>query len=213
MKITFEHSGTFDEYIAGLRGAVLDESMAAKIDPFLSRLNDHWKKVGACLLTTACEVSGFDFKLSETRCTVTVGDFVSMSHPFIVNISKHLNSPDLDEVEEIIFHESLHILLTDNWKVWPTELVKKHGRSNSEIEAHLHLMSLEFAVHQRLGNFERLNWIGSWYERIGGGYFAAWNTIKSDDRYREFVHELKDSTQWQAKTILPSSTEKTLAFQ
>jgi hypothetical protein len=135
-----------------------------------------------------------------------------MSHPFIVNVSKYLESNDLDILEETVFHEALHILLADNWKVWPTELIKKHGGSNPEIDAHLHLMSLELATHLHLGNLDRLEKIDRWYGKIGGGYLSAWNMVKSDNLHVEFIRELGDANQWQAVSPSPLVLEKNLAF-
>ncbi len=90
----------------------------------------------------------------------------------------------------------LHILLTDNWKVWPTNLLKEYGGNNQTIETHLHLMSLEKATYLKLQNHQRLKEIEFWYQRIGGPYQKAWAIIKENEKFRLFVNELKENTQW-----------------
>ncbi len=59
-------------------------------------------------LLTACELSGFSFKQSEIKEILTVSDFVSMSHPFIINVKKHVDEFNIDSLVEIVFHEVTH---------------------------------------------------------------------------------------------------------
>lgn len=119
-----------------------------------------------------------------------------MSHPLILNIKKYLNGASSELLNEVVFHEILHILLTDNWKVWPTNLIKKYSGANQTVATHLHLMSIERAVHLSMQNYDQLNTVERWYLEIGNGYDIAWKTISANDLYQEFILELKDNSQW-----------------
>lgn len=196
MKINFEYSPIFDQHISQIMGTLLDEKKTIAVNEMISTLNEEWKKRGAILLHTACNLSGFSFKQSEMKGIVTVSDFVSMSHPLIINVKKYIEKFDIDSLIEVVFHEVLHILLTDNWKVWPTVLLKEHGCNNRTIETHLHLMSLEKATHLELENYQCLKDIGLWYQKIGGPYQKAWAIIEENENFRLFINELKDNTQW-----------------
>ncbi len=198
MNIIFEYSPIFDQHISELMGTKLDEAAVSWVEGFLPEFSQRWNDAGTTLLDTACSVSGFKFKHSEMKCIVTVSDFVSMSHPFIVNVKKYRGVSNRDFLLEVVFHEALHILLTDNWKVWPTNLLKEHAGGDRDVEAHLHLMSVELATHMRLGNVDRLVEIDHWYEKIGGGYSAAWNIVRGEEKFKDFLGELKDPTQWQS---------------
>lgn len=196
MKIHFEYSTIFDQHISELMGTTLDEKVVLQVEKMIPRLNEEWQKQGDILLSTASELSEFRFNQSEMKCIVTVSEFVSMSHPLIVNVKKYLDRSNIDFLMEVVFHELLHVLLTDNWKVWPTELLKKHSNQDRTIESHLHLMSLERATHIKLGNHRRLEEISLWYEMIGGSYIKSWIIVNENENFLNFVSELKDNTQW-----------------
>jgi hypothetical protein len=204
MKILFEHSRIFDERISRIMGDKIDETKLSLVDVFSTKINALWAVNGERLLQTASDLSGFSFKQSEAKCTVTVSKFSSMSHPLILNVAKYVENPNrgaFEEIEETLFHELLHVLLSDNYKVWPTRSVEKYFMNDPNIAAHLHLMSLEKLTHLHLGNVERIKMIERWYERIGGIYQKAWSLISNDDKYLEFLSELNDPDQWQvAKT-------------
>lgn len=197
MKLRFEYSSIFDSEIAELTGKKIDESLTASMDAFIPRLTQQWQERGQPLVDRAVELSGLAFKQSEAKCTLTLSDFVSMSHPLIVNVKKYLNgSADAEFLNEVIFHELLHVLLTDNWQVWPTSLIQKHSADDEIVAAHLHLMAIERGVHNSLQNYPQLQVIDEWYRRIGNGYDIAWETVSRDNLFQEFIAELRDESQW-----------------
>lgn len=196
MQIRFEYSHIFDLEIANLSGQALDEKLANSVEAFIPVLEQKWNETGQPLVSLATKLTGLSFQQKETKCILTVSSFVSMSHPLIVNVKKYIEGSAMDFLIEVIFHEVLHILLTDNWKVWPTELIKKHAGDDDIVAAHLHLMSIERAVHLHLQNQDHLGEVGRWYQRIAGGYDVAWAKISHNDLFQEFLAELKDGSQW-----------------
>lgn len=196
MKLRLEYSSIFDAEIACLTGDELDDKLTASVEAFLPELDQQWMAQGQPLVDLAIKLSGLTFKQNEARCTLTVSSFVSMSHPLIVNVKKYIGTSDIKFLNEVIFHEVLHVLLTDNWKVWPTNLIKKHSNENKIVAAHLHLMSIERAIHLGLKNHHHLEAIGRWYQKMGGGYELAWATICKDGLDKEFLEELRDGSQW-----------------
>jgi hypothetical protein len=57
MKIIFEYSSIFDEYIAELKQQPLDKTKVSLVEAFVPKLNDHWALNGNQLLTTASKLS------------------------------------------------------------------------------------------------------------------------------------------------------------
>lgn len=110
--------------IAELSGKQIDIEMATLMDDFVPKLSQLWQERGQPLIELEVSISGLSFKQEEGKCILTLSEFVSMSHPLIVNVKKYLDGFNAELLVELIFHEVLHILLTDNWQVWLTTLIK-----------------------------------------------------------------------------------------
>ncbi len=196
MKINFEYSYIFDLEISERSGLKINDDAVNLVESFILKYKPIWNQEGLLLLTEAKKISGFDFKQQEMKCLFTLSDFCSMSHPLVVNIKKYINADEISNLSEIVFHELLHVLLTDNWKVWPTPLIKEFSGNNRIIAAHLHLMSVQLAVHKSLSNNEQLSKITEDYDRIGRGYDECWKIVNENDRYLQFIDELQDKSLW-----------------
>ncbi len=99
----------------------------------------------------------------------------------------------------MIFHELLHILLTDNYKAWPTNMISSVKTDDRTIQSHLHLMSLQRAVYSSLNDKETISLVTDWYKRIGGAYNKTWELISDSNKYNEFIEEFRDPSQWQVQ--------------
>lgn len=200
MNIHFEYGFIFDQEISNITGLPQDPQLVSQMELWTPLVNERWKNEGQPLLKKACEISGLQFKQSEAKCILTLSDFVSMSHPFIVNVKKYVANNNLDFLTEVIFHEALHILLTDNCKVWPTQLTHQFSEQNPTVAAHLHLMALERMTHLAFKHHKRIDQIAGWYNTIGDGYDLAWQSIANDETCQALINEFRDESQW-GKTL------------
>ena len=156
-----------------------------------------WNSEGAKLISLANSLSNLSFKQKEMKCILTVSDFESISHPLIINVKNFIEDESkMSLFVDTVFHELLHVLLTDNCLNGAMDLVKKHANDNPVVMAHLHLMSLERAVHEKLKNFEKIADIEGWYNKIGEGYEVAWQTISNQNLYKEFIKDLHNESHW-----------------
>ncbi|WP_413574681.1 hypothetical protein ACLVWU_10665 [Bdellovibrio sp. HCB290] len=192
-KVIFESGWLLDESIAEIEGSSLNDEAIAETSSRLPEFQESWDHLGPRLLEPVMTNFGITFAEQDIKAFLLCGKLHSQSHPLLINVKRYLaclnNTPDpMHEFVEVVFHELLHILLQDRLSAWPTPSIKQFEDENFEVQAHLHLMSLQKFSHMKSGR--DIKSLEKWYGDIGPNYSRAWGLISDDRTFKTLLDEI-----------------------
>jgi hypothetical protein len=133
------------------------------IESFQSDASKIWTNFGEAWLTKTIELTGKKFSRNEISANLIMHpDLKSCSHPFLININKHLPKPDPIQFSELVFHELLHFYLGEFPSLWDingSSLLKKYEKEDDHVTAHLHLYAIQKRVFCALDQMQVWDWV------------------------------------------------------
>lgn len=157
-KIYFESGYLLD---STYERAALNQPIIAKQIPIFQNA---WDRMGAQFITRTQQELGLRFRRSElTASIIKHPDVFSCSHPFLININRFKEFDPTDEAQavefcEIVYHESLHVLIDDNFPLiadraspQASTMLRSMFDEDDTVLAHLHLYSVQERVFKKYG--------------------------------------------------------------
>jgi hypothetical protein len=158
-----------------------------------------WEGEGHRLLDTTEAITGKTFRPQEITARLTLCDIPSETTGMnvVINMRYALKSFTPSPVSvrykvETLFHELLHVFLTQN-PVGDSVLLKEHAAEPERTRDHLHLLALQKAVLLRLHEDETLQETIAVDSELPGGYYKrAWEIVNANDTaYLNYVAEIR----------------------
>lgn len=165
-----------------------------------------WDEKAIPIVTFSEQLSGRSFSRKEYSVALVLCKWTPMGHPFIVSVRPFLESSamadeaikkplSMNAFVSMTHHELLHSLV-DNLlgeEFWQSSsLIAKYDESKEpfNVLVHLHLIALQKAVYERMGDQDLLKNTEILYKFIGGDYLRAWEIINIEGA-DAFVKELQ----------------------
>lgn len=195
-KLFFSYSFLYDDICAG--NNPVDDQWAAEASAREGEFAALWEAQAPVLMGALISEFGRGFTRKEMSVTLSVCPAAaSLSNPLVLNVSRFMKSymqqypvrPDFAFVD-LLFHELLHTWVVEGWPESSALLAKYKDESRS-VRNHLHLMAVQKLIYLKLGRQDLLQWIGSNYSRMPGGYGRAWDIVNRIEGHEAFVAELR----------------------
>ena len=134
------------------------------IEDFRKEARENWVSVGENWLQKTITLVGKEFTRNEITANLVMHpDLFSCSHPFLININKHLPKPDPLHFSELVYHELLHFYLDSEfsnlWELNDSKLLEKYKEEDDHVTAHLHLYAIEKRVLLECDQQNLWNWV------------------------------------------------------
>lgn len=195
----------FDQMCELSTGFKIEPAIQSEFMQKSESFQSEWDKWASDLITNSQELAGRQYFRKEYSVALTLCRWVPMGDPaFIVSVRPYLGEARKDKDFQLPFsmthfvsmtqHELLHSLVDnivneDFFK--SSTLLNKYQAEPFNVQVHLHLMALQMAVNQKIGNTEMIKATDDLYNYIGNDYGRVWEIIKIEG-FQKFVDELKD---------------------
>lgn len=183
-----------------------------KIDPviqneFLKRIGSfqsEWDRRAQLLISASEKAAGRNFVRKEYSVALTLCAWTPMGDPaFIVSVRPYLGLNRTDAEKKLSLsmaafvsmthHELLHSLVENivNPEFSATSaLLEKYKAEPFNVLVHLHLMAIQKAANEQLGDKDLSQATAQLYAYIGGDYARAWEIVGTEG-VQKFLNELK----------------------
>ncbi len=163
-----------------------------------------WDEKASSIATLSEQIAGRSFTRKEYSVALVLCKWTPMGLPFIVSVRPFLDSSaEADEALKtplsmhafvsMTHHELLHnlvdnLLTEDFWNF--STLLSKYSKEPFNVLVHLHLIALQKAVYEKMGDQDLLKNTEILYKFIGGDYLRAWDIV-NDEGAEPFTKELQ----------------------
>lgn len=197
-QLFFHYSWMFDG-VCSTKENPVKKSWADEVREKIPEFKNQWEREAPFLFYHLFKkINGKSFKRKEYTVTLSAcPNLVPFSQPIVINTTPYLEKPVADNkvvrrpksvFTWIVFHE-----LTHNWieeHLDETVLIRKYKNESQAVLAHLHLLSVELYVFEKVGKKEILNWLEAFYlSPRRPEYGRAWEIVHKEGR-DTFLNEL-----------------------
>lgn len=183
-----------------------------KVDPtvrseFLQKLGSfqsEWDRQAQSLISASENAAGRSFARKEYSVALTLCAWTPMGDPaFIVSVRPYLGLKrsegktklplSMAAFVSMTHHELLHSLVENivNSEFSATSaLLEKYKAEPFNVLVHLHLMAIQKAANEQLGDQDLLQATEDLYAYIGGDYARAWEIVRTEGA-QKFLNELR----------------------
>lgn len=200
-QIYFTYGYLIDGWCSHNTGYEIKDSWKKELFKIAPDLVKIWEEEGPILFGAVYEEFGKKFKRNEYSANFTLCNMPSFSNPLTLNVRAHLKSfmTDIGRPRirpkilfaDLMFHELLHSWLMDQ-NYWVTSKLLKNEYKNEpqRVKTHLHLMSIQILIYNKLNKTNFLKWTANFYDMIGGDYKRSWEIVNQGENYLKFIAEI-----------------------
>jgi hypothetical protein len=203
-KLFFQPAFIFDSECEHRTGFKVDSALREELLQKLPIFRAEWTSRAGALISASEKVAGRFFQRKEYSVALTLCKWTPMGDPaFIVSARPYLGAARTDRAFSLpmkmaafvsmTHHELLHSLV-DNL-IHPdffssSSLLEKYRKETFNVQVHLHLMAIQKAVNELLGDKKLIEATKELYAYIGGDYQRTWDII-DDEGAQKFLDEIK----------------------
>ncbi len=190
-QLFFQTAFIFDSECEKRTGFKVDSSMQEELHKKIGVFRESWDRLAPQLVKASENAAGRVFQRKEYSVALALCRWTPMGDPaFIVSVRPYLGPSRVDRGTQlpmgmeafvaIMHHELLHSLLDNivNPEFFNSSvLLKKYSNETFNVQVHLHLMALQKAVNDQVGDAGLVQATSELYRYIGGDYQRAWDIV------------------------------------
>lgn len=193
-KLFISPAPVFDMDCQQRTGFKVDSGWFTELQKEKASFQAAWDAKAKSLNKTSQSLARRKFSRSEYSVALILCKWTPMGHPLIVSARPFLKSSaaadpsiknplSMAAFVAMTHHELLHSLL-DNIETLEfsaaSAMLQKYEKEPFNVLVHLHLMALQKAVYEKLGESELLKQTDILYRFIGGDYLRVWDIIEAE---------------------------------
>jgi hypothetical protein len=193
-KLFISPAPVFDMDCQRRTGFKVEESWFTELQAKKDQFQSAWDAKANSLNVTSESLAKRKFSRAEYSVALILCKWTPMGHPFIVSARPFLKSsasadPSIKDplsmtaYVSMTHHELLHSLL-DNIETLEfssaSTMLQKYNKEHFNVLVHLHLIALQKAIYEKLGESELLKQTEVLYRFIGGDYLRVWEIIQTE---------------------------------
>ncbi len=203
-RLFFKTAQVFDLECSRRTGAALEESQQRELHQRLPEFQKEWDERSRTLNPLSEAAAGLKFSRKEYSVALTVCPWTPMGDPvFIVSARPYLRSAQrplavpagMPVFVSMVHHELLHELVGNIFEEefgLRSKMLLKYKAENVNVLVHLHLLAIQKATYDALGDRGLLAATDSLYkDLIGGDYKRAWEIVLLEGT-EAFTSELQE---------------------
>lgn len=194
----------FDGECQRKTGFKIDPSTQRELVQKIDQFQREWEQRANELIPASEKAAGRTFTRKEYSVALTLCAWTPMGDPtFIVSVRPYLGPPRGDGKVKLplsmaafvsmTHHELLHSLVDNIFNEEfsaSSPLLEKYKNEPFNVLAHLHLMAVQKAANEQLGESQLTQATEDLYGYIGGDYARAWEIVRAEG-IQAFLNELK----------------------
>jgi len=200
-RLFFEQVPVFDMECAARTKVPLKQSWREELTRRLPEFQAAWDAKSTKLTSFAEELSGRKWVRKEYSVALNICSWTPMASPLIVTVVPYLHSEpphplfplSMSAFVSMTHHELLHSLVSNIEETYDfaesSKMLSKYQNEPFNVLVHLHLIALQKAVYEKMGDRELLEQTDVLYKFIGRDYLRAWNIVAMEGA-DVFVQEL-----------------------
>jgi hypothetical protein len=203
-KLFIQPATIFDSVCQQNTGFQVEPSMQSELAEKIGNFQNQWDKRAGRLISESEQAAGRKFTRKEYSVALTLCKWTPMGDPaFIVSARPYLGPERVDGTAKLpgsitmfvsmTHHELLHSLVDNILNqefASSSSLLEKYKSENFNVLVHLHLMAIQKAVNEKIGDPDLIQSTDKLYALIGGDYKRTWDIVNAEGTER-FLAELQ----------------------
>lgn len=194
----------FDQECQQRSGFKIDPEIQTEFMKKVGNFQSEWDQRAKVLVSQSEVAAGRKFSRKEYSVALTLCKWTPMGDPaFIVSVRPYLGATRIDGKTKLplgmpafvsmLHHELLHSLvdnIVNEEFASSSALLEKYKDEHFNVLVHLHLMAIQKAVNEQVGDQDLSQATDQLYAYIGGDYQRAWDIVREVGA-QKFLDELK----------------------
>ncbi len=204
-KLFFQPASIFDLVCQEKTGFKVEPEWQQELLDRLPEFQREWEKKASALIDASEALASRRFSRKEYSVALTLCKWTPMGDPaFIVSVRPYLKGSAIADEKikdpmgmaafvSMTHHELLHSLvdnLISQDFYGNSATLEKHKAEPFNVQVHLHLLALQKAAYEKLGDTELLKSTDQLYAFIGGDYVRAWRIVEQEG-VEKLLHEVQ----------------------